>query len=218
MMICIDEALKEMREHQLKEMTQKLNKQEEPKKEDNIQVDFSDLLKFFDSLLAEGSVKKDDKVKQSHFVHKKEEVAEEEKKLNKEKKPNIEDVKKDNSKDTPLCGENFFRVDMKNPIKIEKTKREISEEIHHIRFNGPATIIFWKDGTKTLSVCSENDIYDREKGVVIAILKKVLGNSSYNTILNSLPEEEEAVDKEFEAEYEKNKAIVIVILCFMTVV
>ena len=197
MMICIDEALKEMREQQ------KLNKREEPKKENNIQMNFSDLLKFFDSLLADDSTKKDNN--ENRLVYKKEEVP-------KEKKPTAEDMKKTSHKDTPLCEENFFKVDMKNPTKIEKNKREISEEIHHIRFNGPATIIFWKDGTKTLSVCSENDVYDREKGVVVAILKKVLGNSSYNTILNTLPEIDEIVDKEFEVEFEKNKLIVTELL------
>lgn len=194
MMICIDKALKEMREQQ------KLNKKEESKNEDRVQVDFSDLLKFFDSLLEDNPVKKPTVEKQSPFIKEKKEPQKKEEETN---------TYKENK---PSCEDNFFKIDMKNPVKLEKNKHDISEDIHHIRFNGPATIIFWKDGTKTLSVCSEQDIYDREKGVVIAILKKVLGNSSYNTILNSLPEEEEVVNKEFEAEYEKNKAIVTELL------
>ena len=52
-------------------------------------------------------------------------------------------------------------------------------------FNEPATIVKWSDGTKTVVKCQEGDTYDREKGVALCYLKKVLGNSSrmLNTVL-----------------------------------
>ena len=42
-------------------------------------------------------------------------------------------------------------------------------------FNDPATIIIWSDGTKTI-VKAENEPFDPEKGLAMAISKKVLGN------------------------------------------
>lgn len=42
-------------------------------------------------------------------------------------------------------------------------------------FNDPATIIIWADGTKTV-VKAENEKFDPEKGLAMAISKKVLGN------------------------------------------
>ncbi len=41
-----------------------------------------------------------------------------------------------------------------------------------VLFNGPATIAFWKDGTKTVIKCSEDDAYDPEKAVLWAIFEK----------------------------------------------
>lgn len=50
-------------------------------------------------------------------------------------------------------------------------------EIKRVIFNGPATIVLFADGTKSVVKCSENDIYDPEKAVMIAYLKKLFGCS-----------------------------------------
>lgn len=42
-------------------------------------------------------------------------------------------------------------------------------------FNGPATVVFWEDGTKTV-VKNHGELYDREKALMAASLKKLLGN------------------------------------------
>lgn len=42
-------------------------------------------------------------------------------------------------------------------------------------FNDPATIVKWSDGTKTV-VKAENEEFDPEKGLAMAISKRVLGN------------------------------------------
>ena len=47
--------------------------------------------------------------------------------------------------------------------------------IKDVIFNDPATIIFWKDGTKTI-VKAEGEDFDPEKGLAMAISKKALGN------------------------------------------
>ena len=48
--------------------------------------------------------------------------------------------------------------------------------IKKVIFNEPATIVFWEDGTKTVVKCSENETFDKEKGLAMAIVKKMLGN------------------------------------------
>ena len=60
--------------------------------------------------------------------------------------------------------------------------------IDHVILNAPATIVFWKDGTKTVVKCKEDDVYDPEKGIAMAFTKKVLGNNynyinKFNTVL-----------------------------------
>ncbi len=54
--------------------------------------------------------------------------------------------------------------------------------IKKVIFNAPATIVLWNDGTKTVVKCSENDIFDPEKGLAFCFLKKLLGNNYYKTI------------------------------------
>lgn len=55
-----------------------------------------------------------------------------------------------------------------------------------IIFNKPATIVIWKDGTKTVVKCQKNDVYDPEKGLALCFMKKALGNhGNFNNILKS---------------------------------
>lgn len=60
----------------------------------------------------------------------------------------------------------------------------ILPEIADVIFSGPATIVQWKDGTKTVVKCAKNDNFDTEKGLAMAIAKKALGNKGnyYETI------------------------------------
>ena len=52
-------------------------------------------------------------------------------------------------------------------------------KIDKVIFNDPATIIFWKDGTKTVVKCHDRDYFDKEKGFAMACLKKILGNCGH---------------------------------------
>lgn len=47
--------------------------------------------------------------------------------------------------------------------------------ITKVLYSGPATIVFWNDGTKTSSKCDARDTYSAETGLVLAVLKKVMG-------------------------------------------
>lgn len=54
--------------------------------------------------------------------------------------------------------------------------------VKKIIVNGPATIIFWEDGSKTVSVCDKDDKFDIEKGIGMCFMKKALGGSYTNVI------------------------------------
>ena len=49
--------------------------------------------------------------------------------------------------------------------------------IEKVIFDKPATIVYWSDGSKTVVVCQEGDIYDEEKGLAMCVAKKALGNN-----------------------------------------
>lgn len=64
--------------------------------------------------------------------------------------------------------------------------------IKDVIFNDPATIILWNDGTKTVVKVQDGDVFDHEKGLTMAIVKKLLGNQGnyYNELKKWLPKEE----------------------------
>ena len=49
-------------------------------------------------------------------------------------------------------------------------------DVQKVILSGRATIVFWNDGTKTVVKCSKGDEYDPEKGIAMAISKKIFGN------------------------------------------
>lgn len=55
---------------------------------------------------------------------------------------------------------------------------KLPAQIKKVVYNNPATIILWKDGSKTVVKCQEGDTYDPETGFVMAYLKKMLGNDN----------------------------------------
>ena len=63
-------------------------------------------------------------------------------------------------------------------------------EITKVIFNNPATIVFWSDGKKTVVKCGSDEAFDEEKGLAMAISKRVLGNKGnyYNEFKKWLPE------------------------------
>ena len=57
-----------------------------------------------------------------------------------------------------------------------KNSFPFKDHIKDVIFNDPATIVFWTDGTKTVVKCQPGETFDPEKGLAMAISKKVLGN------------------------------------------
>lgn len=63
---------------------------------------------------------------------------------------------------------------------IIRTRKPINmQRIKKVIFNDPATIVFWSDGTKTVVKCGNNDAFDPEKGLAMAISKKFFDNMGY---------------------------------------
>ncbi len=86
-----------------------------------------------------------------------------------------------------------------NSLKGESTMKNTnnkptpSNPIKQVIFNGPATIVYWKDGCKTV-VKAQGDEYDPEKGLAMAVARHyfcdILGMSRYDGIFKKyLPKE-----------------------------
>lgn len=91
----------------------------------------------------------------------------------------------------------------RNEQRYRKYKKELDEmlfeerffnyfEIERVIFNPPATIVIWKDGTKTV-VKAYGDEFDKEKGLAMAIAKRALGNTGryYNVFKKFVPKDDE---------------------------
>ena len=82
----------------------------------------------------------------------------------------------------------YFKPKETNKKEAKTTNME--HKIKKVIFNDPATIVFWKDGTKTVVKCGKNDTYDKEKGLALCIAKKVYGNKYrwYDIFKKYIPE------------------------------
>ena len=76
-------------------------------------------------------------------------------------------------------------------FRSDKTRFAIDRVI----FKYPATIVIWKDGTKTVVKCQPGDVYSKETGLALCFAKKALGNKgNFNDVFHKwIPEEEKAV-------------------------
>ena len=70
---------------------------------------------------------------------------------------------------------------------------DIRRHIKNVKFNPPATIVFWTDNTKTVVKCKGED-YDPEKGLAMCICKKVLGDKGnyYEVFKKWLPKKDDS--------------------------
>ena len=63
-------------------------------------------------------------------------------------------------------------------------------DIKKVIFNGPATIILWDDGTKTVVKCKDGDPYSKEAGFALCLLKKLSGNDFHKVLRNACKDKE----------------------------
>lgn len=66
----------------------------------------------------------------------------------------------------------------------------LSTGIKKVIFNGPATIVIWLDGTKTVVKCAEGDGYSKFSGLAIAICKHMYGMNFKKIFNHFIPKEE----------------------------
>lgn len=72
---------------------------------------------------------------------------------------------------------NLYRLEVsKQPRYKIKEAPGKSHLIKDVIFNPPATIVFWIDGSKTVVKAQNDEPFDPEKGLAMAIAKKSLGN------------------------------------------
>lgn len=88
-----------------------------------------------------------------------------------------------------ICSEVYNYNMIKKPGV--KSMPKSSPHITKVIFNNPVTIVMWSDGSKTVVKAGKDDIFDPEKGLAMAIVKKTLGNTGkyYNEIKKWLPNE-----------------------------
>lgn len=74
---------------------------------------------------------------------------------------------------------NFYRQSTERAEKNDIVKFGMcSVSIRKVIFNDPATVVLWSDGTKTVVKCGPEDKFDTEKGLAMAIVKKMAGNDN----------------------------------------
>ena len=61
--------------------------------------------------------------------------------------------------------------------KLATNEKQPLPEIVDVIFNNPAVIVKWADGTKTVVRTQDGEPYDPEKGLAMAMCKKMLGNN-----------------------------------------
>lgn len=74
-----------------------------------------------------------------------------------------------------------FKTDYNKTSKHNDTKfTDINGNkfaIKNVKFSPPATIVFWSDNTKTVVKACAEESFDKEKGMAMAIIKKICGNN-----------------------------------------
>ena len=74
---------------------------------------------------------------------------------------------------------NFSRQSTERAEKNDIVKFGMcSVSIRKVIFNDPATVVLWSDWTKTVVKCGPEDTFDMEKGLAMAIVKKMAGNDN----------------------------------------
>ena len=66
--------------------------------------------------------------------------------------------------------------------------------ITKVIYSDPATIVFWSDGTKTMSKAQHGDTYSKETGLTLCVLKKLVGGQQVANLIKDWVRTENVVD------------------------
>ena len=59
----------------------------------------------------------------------------------------------------------------------KRNVKNFNKKIKKVVFNDPATIVFWKNGDKTVVKCQPGEEFDKEKGLALAIVKYMIADN-----------------------------------------
>lgn len=85
-----------------------------------------------------------------------------------------------------IVDENSYLIMKVSELKTEVSKHKtdpgyiVCSSITKVIFNDPATVVFWKDGSKTVVKCMDGDMFDIRTGLILCILKKRLSAKLYS--------------------------------------
>lgn len=81
-------------------------------------------------------------------------------------------------------------------IDSDKSSFKIGEVyIKEVIYSNPATVILWSDGSKTTCKTADGDMYNPEYGLLLCVLKKVIGNQeSIDLLTHWAPNLNELID------------------------
>ncbi len=79
---------------------------------------------------------------------------------------------------------------------IYNKKKQMVDTIYirEVIYNKPVTIVFWSDGTKTISKCGKSDTYNEETGLLYCIIKKLSTNSLDKLFNEWIPHQSQLID------------------------
>lgn len=69
-------------------------------------------------------------------------------------------------------------------LQAQLQNKRLRAMVKKVIFSGDRTIIMWNDGTKTVTQCHELDVYDKEKGILACMAKKLYENTNlFNEVI-----------------------------------
>lgn len=97
-------------------------------------------------------------------------------------------LKKIKDLETYEVNENSVKVKLSNEayetlmgrLRAARDDSSNNVRIRKVIFSGPATIVFWNDGSKTVVKCTTGDHMNYEMGIAMCTLKKLFGDSYLN--------------------------------------
>lgn len=117
--------------------------------------------------------------------------------------------------DGEACDRLLYRELRKQILENIRLKRKIDDltreddipsayfVIDKVIFNPPATIVFWKDGTKTVVKCKEGEEFSEWAGIALCLAKKMYGPNFHKIFKTHCSDPEKTVNNMTDEEITK---------------
>ena len=77
--------------------------------------------------------------------------------------------------------------------------------ITKVIYNDPATVVFWSDGKKTTAKCDKADTYNKEVGLMLCVMKRMVGGEQVAMLFKDWVTEDKVIDLKKVRENQKVK-------------